>query len=397
MQHTSRVDAQSKFVRFGQFSAKLCTVALALSFLIAPSVWAKGGTGGFAGVGLKIPNETVPAGGMLQMKILVTEPKPIFKARQRTTYSSSVLGTPSGIHLYSPAGDASGVAVLNNGGAPFFLSSPFTSFGTVTDYPVITMAIPVKATATTGQKVSLTLDPTLANWLDPSSNPYPLDLKSGVMTVGGTLSISDVAPGSGVVAAGSPISIKGIGFQPNSQIRVKNAIVATSQYVSANLIRITLASATDMDTRQVQVKNPSTNEQATYFSYQRTTAIGASKHTLVAASYPLFSRAQWKLGYFKPVLSGTVFSALSLQNMNAIGTVVRLDLTSSTGTLLASQLVPLGASSVITRDLKEFFPAATAATGTEVKLSSAIPVQALGLVGDDASGIVLPVELSSIP
>jgi hypothetical protein len=397
MQHTSRVNTQSKFVRFGQFSAKVCTVVVGLSFLVTPSIWAKGDAGGFAGVGLKIPNETVPPGGMLQMKILVTEPKPIFKGRQATTYSSPMLSSPRGIHLYSPAGDASGVAVLSSGRAQFFLSSPLTSFGTVTDYPVITMAIPVKATAIAGQKVNLTLDPTLASWLDPTSNSYPLDLQSGVMTVGGTLSISNVVPGSGVIPAGSTIAIKGIGFQPNSQVRVKNATVVTSQYVSPNLIRITLAKATDMDSRQVQVKNPSTNEQATYYSYQRTAVIGASTHALVAASYPLFSRAQWKLGYFKPLLSGTVFSALSLQNLNPAGTVVRLDLNSSTGTLLASQLVLLGANSVITRDLKEFFPAATAATGTEVKISSAVPVQALGLVGDDASGVVLPVELSPVP
>lgn len=388
---------QGKFTPVRKFSGQLCRFAIALSILIAPLIWAKGGTGGFAGVGLKIPNETVPPGGMLQMKILVTEPKPIFKARQSASFSSTLLSAPSGIHLYSPAGDASGVAVVSNGGAQFFLSSPLTSFGTVTDYPAITMAMPVKSTATAGQKVNLTLDPTLASWFDPASNPYPLDLKSGVMTVGGTLSISNVVPGSGVVPAGTIISVKGIGFQPTSVVKVKNAAIATSQYVNANLIRITLTNATDMENRQIRVTNPSTNEQATYYSYQRTVTVGASTHALVAASYPLFSRAQWTLGYFKPVLNGTVFSALALQNLKATATVVRLDLNSASGTLLASQLVPLSANSVMIRDLKEFFPAATAATGTEVKISSAVPVQALGLVGDDASGVVLPVELSPVP
>ncbi len=292
-------DAQGWFTRVRKYSVQVIVFTVALSSLIAPQIWAKGGTGNFAGVGLKIPNETVPAGGMLQMKILVTEPKPIFKARQRTSFSSTLLSAPSGIHLYSPAGDASGVAVLSNGGAQFFLSSPLTSFGTVTDYPVITMAMPVKSTAVAGQKVNLTLDPTLANWFDPAFNLYPLDLKSGVMTVGGTLSISNVVPGSGVVPAGTVIAIKGVGFQPTSVVKVKNAATATSQYVNANLIRITLTNATDMENRQIRVTNPSTNEQATYYSYQRTVTVGASTHALVASSYPLFSRVQ-RMGITQP-------------------------------------------------------------------------------------------------
>src|ERR1044071_515326 len=60
-------------------------------------------------LGLKILNEKVPAGGMLQMKLTVTEPKPILKGNQRLNFSSTFLGAPAGIHLDSPKGDVSGV------------------------------------------------------------------------------------------------------------------------------------------------------------------------------------------------------------------------------------------------------------------------------------------------
>jgi hypothetical protein len=357
-----------------------------------------GGEGTFTGVGLKIPNETVPPGGTLQVKVLVTEPKPILKGRQSLSYASSTLGSASGINLYSPAGDASGVAVLSGGGAQIFLNSPLASLGMDADYPVLTMAIPVRPTAVAGQQVNLTLDPTFSSWIDPASQAYPVELKSGVLTVGGTLSISNIFPGSGVVPARSVISIQGVGFQPTTRVSVKQARVVTTKYVNPNLIRITLSAATDMESRQVRVTNPSTNETATYYSYQRPAVLGASSHPLVARSYPLFARSTWKLAYFRPVLGGTIFSGLALQNLSSSATIVRLDLLAGPGgAILASQLVVLGANTRITRDLREFFPAANPATGTEVRVFSGLPIQVLGLAGDDATGGVLPVDPSSVP
>ena len=352
----------------------------------------------FNGVGLKIADETVPPGGMLQLKVFVTEPKPIMKARQMVSFTSTSLGTARGINLFSPAGDVSGVAVSSGKRMKFYINSPLSTLGTDPDYPVLTMAIPVRPTAVPGQQVNLTLDSSLSSWFDPALTNYPVELQSGVLTVGGTLSISNVFPGSGVVPAGTAISISGKAFQPSSQVKVKEATVATSQFVSANQIRFTLTTALDMESKQVQVKNPSTNETATYYSYQRPAILGTSAHLLVAKSYALFARSTWKLGYFRPVLSGTVFSGLALQNLSSTGATVQLDLLSKPGgTVIARQSVALAANSRITRDLREFFPSVSPASGTELRMTSPIPVQMLGLAGDDSTGIVLGVDPSPIP
>ena len=92
-------------------------------------------------LGLKVMNEKVPPGGMLQLKLSVTEPKPILKGNQRVRYASAFLGPVRGIHLFSPAGDVIGVAVLENGDAQVYFSSPLNSFGTNLDYPVLTIAM----------------------------------------------------------------------------------------------------------------------------------------------------------------------------------------------------------------------------------------------------------------
>jgi hypothetical protein len=346
-------------------------------------------------LGLKILNEKVPPGGMLQLKLSVTEPAPILRGNQRMKFASAFLGPARGIHLFSPAGDVSGVAVLGTGDAQVYFSSPLTSFGTSLDYPVLTIAMPVLATATPGKKVTLALDGVNSSWLDPASNPYPVELKSGVLTVGGTLSISDVAPGAGIVPAGTPIVINGVGFPADAIVRVDHAVVSSFQFVSPTQIRITLNSATDMESRRIRIKNPSTNETVTYYSYQRTTAVGVSTHALVASSYPLFSRATWTLAYFKPVASGTAFSGLALQNTTTASVTVKLELLNNKGARLATKSIALPAASRMVRDTKEFF--AKAVTGTEIRVTSPVAIQVLGLLGDDASGIVLPVTPSTTP
>ncbi len=344
-------------------------------------------------LGLKILNEKVPAGGMLQLKLTVTEPKPILKGNQRLNFSSSFLGAPAGIHLDSPKGDVSGVMVMGNGTSQMFFSSPLSSFGTNLDYPILTMAMPVLSTATAGKKVTLALDGVNSSWLDPSSNPYPLELKSGVLTVGGSLSVSNIIPGSGVVAAGTPITITGVGFQPDVVVSVNNATVSSFQFVSSTQIKITLTTAVEMESRRVRVKKPTTNETVTYYSYQRTVEVGESTHALVAASYPLFPHARWTQAFLKPVANGTKFSALALQNTRATGVTVTLSLLSGTGSLMASKTVNLPGRSKIVRDMEEFFSGAK--PGAEIRITCPVAIQVLGMLGDDASGIVLPVAPSA--
>ncbi len=351
----------------------------------------------FAGVELTIPDETVPPGGMLQLKVQITEPKPISKGGQKAAYASSVFGPVQGIALFSPAGDASGTAVLSKGAAHFSLSSPLFTMGTSIDYPVLTIAMPVKTTAVPGKTANLILDPSLSQWVDPNGQDYPALLTNGLFTVGGTLSISNIVPGGGVVPAGTRIAIMGIGFQPDSLVQVNEAILATQTYVGPNEIDVTLTTDINMTSRRIRVKNPSTNERATYYSYQRTTNMGKSKHALIAATVPLFAQSPWVLAYFRPVLNGAQFSGLALENPTAQPVVVRLQLFGSNGTLLKARNVKLLPNKRFTRDLVELFIGVVPGTGTSLKVTSPVAIPMLGLLGDDTLGTVDPVAPSATP
>jgi hypothetical protein len=243
------------------------------------------------------------------------------------------------------------------------------------------------------------LDPSLSRWVDPNGQDYPVLLTNGLVTVGGTLSISNILPGGGVVPGGTKIRILGMGFQPDSKVQVNEAILATSTYVSANEIDVTLTTNVNMTSRRIRVVNPTTNERVEYFSYQRTTRMGKSQHPLIAATEALFAQSTWTLAYFKPVLSGSQFSGLGLQNQAAIDSKVRLQLFASNGSLLAARTLTLRANKRMTRDDAEFFIGVVPNTGTTLKVTvlSGPPIQLLGLLGDDALGTVDPQDPSPVP
>src|SRR5260221_10520284 len=87
----------------------------------------------FSGVSLSAASPTVPPGGLLQIQVFVTEPKPILKGKQRVqavASGASLLGAIPGAALpvagirdaalFSTGGDVSGVAVTGSSGTQFF-------------------------------------------------------------------------------------------------------------------------------------------------------------------------------------------------------------------------------------------------------------------------------------
>jgi hypothetical protein len=367
-----------------------------------------GGGGGGTGPGLSVASPTVPPGGLLQMQVFMTEPKPILKGKQGVSPKAvqsnvfgqavvSPLGAVRDAAIFSSGGDVSGVAVTNSGETQFFFSSPLKTFGKSVDTPVLTLAYQVPAAATAGQTADLTLDADDSLWLDPKGNQYVLELKSGTMTVGGTLSISDVVPGAGLVSSGAVISIIGVGFQPDSKVDFGEARVATSQYINSKLIQVTLGDdPVEIRGQRIRVENRD-NELAVYFPYQRTKRVGKSTHPLVAQSYPLFSQKTQTLGYFRPTLEGTIFSGLALQNLNSSTVTATFQLYSSTKALLSTKTLTLAPNTYVARDLVEIFGGVSPADGTRLTVTSSQGIQILGLLGDDASGTLLPVSPTAKP
>jgi hypothetical protein len=347
----------------------------------------------FTGVSLKILNETVPPGGTVQMKVSVTEPKPITKGSAGFTLSRS-LGALRGIAIDDPNGTASGVGVYQAGGLRVNVTSPLSTLGTVVDYPVITVTLPVKSTVAVGTKIPLTMDGATSLFIDPSGAVYPQEVTPGTLTVGGKLFVSNVVPGGGFVPGGSTVSIYGGGFDSKTKVQVNEVKISSQKIVSSSRIDLTLGQGATMDARRVRVTT-GTGATTTYYSYLRTTNQGTSSNTLLAASEPIFSRQRSADGYLTVANSTTRVTGLALQNPNPNPTVVVLKLLSSKGAVLHSAYVTLPGYSRMVRAATELFPSAV--SGYKIHASSSVPLQMLGLLTDTTVETVVPASVSTTP
>jgi hypothetical protein len=138
----------------------------------------------------------------------------------------------------------------------------------------------------------------------------------------------------------------------------------------------------------------SNHERAEYFSYLRTQPLGQSSHALVAQTYPLFSRQTYSSATLPWNRTGSLFTGLAIQNPGANPVEVTVEMRSATGQSLATFSFPLPGLSKITRDLTDLF-AQPSAGAASVHITSSQPIQILGFLGDDSTGDVVPVIVST--
>src|SRR5215472_9848355 len=110
-----------------------CLVLIVLASVATPTLVAQGTSGSTSGgpgsgstsgtsggscsvatrqISLHIPDESAPPGGIVQMKLLVTEPSPVSSGGPRFAAFSGAL--VKGIELFNPTGDVSGVAMTGS-------------------------------------------------------------------------------------------------------------------------------------------------------------------------------------------------------------------------------------------------------------------------------------------
>jgi hypothetical protein len=344
-------------------------------------------------ISLHIPDESAPPGGIVQMKVLVTEPTPVSSGGPRVPVPTGSI--PRGIQLFNPNGDVNGVAMV---GPQMVTIASVTSTGTQgSDYPIMIISLQLPPTISVGTKLPFSLDPsstwTLGLLGTATLKPFP----PATITVGGSISITDVVPGGGIQPAGTVVSVQGMGFQAGTQVQLSNIKASSITVVSPQEIQIVLAEPTQMTGKKMQVTNPDGSND-TYFSYMRGIPLGQSEQPLLASAVPIFSSATYSQAVFSSGDAGIgEFSGIAVQNPNLAPATVTFNLFSVSN-------VPLGGSTIVVpggyrmmRDMSEVTGVAPP-PGSYLAISSDAPVQTFGFLGDAATGTVLPyVALSSQP
>lgn len=327
----------------------------------------------------RITSETLPSGGTIQIKLGLTSPNPIIVGHfEMSDFSFDRF---DGVSLFSPQGDAYGVVVRQ--GTRFIgnFSSPLGGMGTQLDYPFFVVAASIPSGLPAGRQIPLTIaGPT--QFTAPNGVVYPMPApKSGVLTIGGSVSISNVIPGGGLLPAGYVVRVLGTGFNADTRITVNEVNTRNEQYISPTEMQFTLASAADLTGKRITVRNKD-NSDATYYSYLRALVVGQSSIQLLNDAYPIFSPARVTSAVLNTGASpsnGFVGVALLNSTLNPFDVV--LELMSSSGAVLQRATISMPATSRWARSVEEIFNT-TAPAGSYVRISSATAVGALGLRGD---------------
>ncbi|HYL93700.1 MAG TPA: hypothetical protein VEW69_11165 [Alphaproteobacteria bacterium] len=327
------------------------------------------------------------------MKLLVTEPTPISSSGPVITKPTGTI--IRGIQLFNPSGDVNGVALV---GASDIRVAAITSSGTQgSDYPIMTVSLELPANISAGTRIPFNLDPastwTLGLLGTATFKPFP----QATIIVGGSISITDVVPGGGLLPAGTVVHVQGIGFQSGTQVQLSGVKTSSITVVSPEEIQVVLGEATQMSGKKIQVVNPDGSKDV-YFSYMRGTPLGQSARPLLASAIPIFSTVTYSQAVF-PANVGTVsseYGGVAVQNQNLTPATV-------TFTLYSAANVPLGTSTEVLpngyrlmRETSELVQGVVPPQGSYLVVASDLPIEVFGFLADDAAGTVVPyVALSS--
>lgn len=344
----------------------------------------------FNGLSLKIGNEIQPPGGVLQMKVFLTEPKPISTGRGRLLLSATAAADVESASLFSAAGDAAGAAVINGTQVRMICIVPSTILGSNPDLPLMTVTSRVRSDAAIGTTVPLWINPANLVFLDQNGAPYPEEIKPGSLTVANNVSITGVSPGSAAVPAGGVVVVQGLNFTPNTMVRIKEAAIAGVEYISPTELRVTLGTPVTMQDQEITVTNPD-GTSAVYYSFQKTTPVGRTASALLRATLPIFANLFWQSAAFAlPPDSGALYSGLALQNLQPVAVAVRISLVASDGSTAGKRSFLLAPNTRLLQKAAEIVPAQPPA-GSYWLVQANAPVQMLGLSADETAGTVAPV------
>jgi hypothetical protein len=375
-------------------------------------------------IGLKVLDTSVPPGGIFQYQLSNTEPKPIGNGSTRPTIPS---GPVRGVAVNDSSGQAAGIAVVNTAVTPtdvrIKVTSPDALLGTNVSYPVITMSMPLSGSLTPGQTFPISIDTANTLFADATKNYTTLEFAPGTLTIAsaGRPYVSDVSPAGGLLADRTAIKIFGANFNANTRVSIEGTSIIASDVtlVSPNEIDVKICNGTvadgastcpnngtsfQLDGERVRVKDQTNNFTNEYFSYLRADDVAGSSNTaLVNLVHPMYSRKTYLSATIPLVNTATQFTGLSLQNTNASGSGIKVELLDASNNSLANtsfilpglHTVSTGASvgTKITRDVvADWFPAPPAgAAKVRLTVTSGQSVQAVGMLGDKSAGTVAPV------
>ena len=207
-----------------------------------------------------VASETAPPGATVQIKFFLSQPSLIASGELTMDLDPSVFSSVSAVSAFSANGDAAGVAQIQGLHVDVRLASANGGIGRLAQVPLVVVTAIILPSATIGKTTSITVDPSGSPWLDLLGNVYAVSVIPGTVTVGGTLSITGITPGGGILPSGTAIAIRGTGFASGATAEIDGATVASVQVTGPQTMSLILGGPTELTGKRIGITNPDGSE-----------------------------------------------------------------------------------------------------------------------------------------
>jgi hypothetical protein len=337
-------------------------------------------------VQLRIRDEIVPPGGVVQLKAERYEVTPISGGRPSFRYDSSLFDGVDGLALFAPTGELAGAAVLDDESVNISYVTTRTAPG---DLPLLAVSLRTRKDAARGSSTSFTLDRS-STWM-LKGTAIDTRIEPATVTVGGSLAVSSVVPGQGSFPAGTVVSVWGMGFNKETRLRVEDTNIRAIRLVSPTEMQFTLAERTDMTGKRLRLDNRD-GSRVFYYSYTHGIPAAVSSRPLLSTTVPIFSgttRSVATFGALPPLPAGQ-YVALALLNPNLAAADVTVAAYSADGALFYWSSLALREGHRLALELSELLDGVSPPEGGWIRVTSSVPLHAARLLCDERAWTVTP-------
>ena len=211
---------------------------------------------GQSAIHVTVSSVTAPAGSTAQLQFFLAKPAALAGAELVLDLDPSVFASVAAATAFSAAGDAAGYATIDGLHVDVNFTSASASIGQVSGNPIVAVTATTLPGLAPGTSTTVTATAGNAPWRDGKGATYSIDVATGTLTIGGALSLADLQPLTGPVAAGTVLHIDGAGFTAATAVDIQAVALSFVSFVSPNRIDVTLAGPAELTGKRVRVTNP---------------------------------------------------------------------------------------------------------------------------------------------
>ena len=205
---------------------------------------------GLLGAELRVADVLVRAGTVAQLRVVISEPVSAVTGGFTVDLDAGLFGDVLDVQVFSAAGDAIGTTTIRGRHVEVRFRADSGGVGAVAGVPVATIAVPVLAGAASGV-VSVGLSDVV--WTNRWEQRVDVVGRTGTARAGARVVVSNTAPGSGIVGAGTVVRVEGAGFRADSVLEVDGVAVDAVAYVSPEVMTFTVGGETELTGKTVRV------------------------------------------------------------------------------------------------------------------------------------------------